>query len=359
MPRLLACGLLLVTLGACAPVTLRPELDPKITEAEREAQREIALREQLRRQERADRVAFRLLTTAAELCGEKLGAFSGARVIARDLYRNEWRKTADRLYGLERGPVIAYVVPGSPAAAAGLQAGDVLTGIENQAFANEEGLMRKLSEAFSRMAPGKPHTVRYLRGGESRTATLLPVAGCNHPVTVTADSAVNAFADGRRILVTSGMVRFTESDEELALVIAHELAHNVMGHIEKRMGNSLIGLLIGAVVSAASGVDVTRLGADLGALVYSKEFEAEADYVGLYYAARAGYPVDHAAHFWRRMAVEHPKAIGHGVTHPDTASRFVALEATAKEIAARRSAGEPLVPRMKSAAPAEGKSPAP
>ncbi|HXF65490.1 MAG TPA: M48 family metallopeptidase [Burkholderiales bacterium] len=359
MPKLLACGLLLVALGACAPVTLRPELDPKVTEAEKEAQREIALREQLRRQERADRVAFRLLTAAAELCGEKKAPLAGLKVLSADHYRNEWRATASRLYGLERGAVVAYVLPHSPAADAGLQAGDVLTEIEGRALRPEAGLGRVLAEALANMVPGKAHGVRYVRAGETRSTTLSPVAACAYPVLVAADSTVNAFADGRRIVVTSGMMRFAETDAELALVIGHELAHNVMGHVEKKMGNSLIGLLIGAVVSAASGVDVTRLGADLGALVYSKEFEAEADYVGLYYAARAGYPVDHAAHFWRRMAVEHPKAIGHGATHPDTASRFVALDATAREIAARRSAGEPLVPRTKGAAAAEGKTSGP
>jgi hypothetical protein len=353
VPKRLGWAALCVVLAACAPVTIRPDLDPKITEAEKEAQRELALREQLRRQERADRVGFRVLTAAAELC-EKKGAVTGLRVLSADLYRDEWRKTASRLYGLERGAVVAHVVPGSPAASAGLQPGDVLTAIEGRTLGGPEGIARRVSEALAGMVPGKPHSVQYVRAGEPRSASLVPVAACNYPVIVTADSAVNAFADGRRILITGGMMRFTESDEELALVIGHELAHNAMGHIEKRMGNSLIGLLIGAVISAASGVDVTRLGGDLGALAFSREFESEADYVGLYYVARAGYPVEHAAAFWRRMAIEHPKAIGHGVTHPDTASRFVALEATAREIAARRGAGEPLVPRRKDSAPEAG-----
>ena len=42
-----------------------------------------------------------------------------------------------------------------------------------------------------------------------------------------------AFADGTKVFLTRGMMRFAQSDEELALVVAHETAHNIMGHIDK------------------------------------------------------------------------------------------------------------------------------
>jgi predicted Zn-dependent protease len=125
------------------------------------------------------------------------------------------------------------------------------------------------------------------------------------------------------------------------------LAHNVMGHIDKQMGNRMAGLVIGAIISGLTRVDVTRQGAELGGLAFSQEFEAEADYVGLYYTARAGYGITAAPNFWRRMAVNHPRAIAHGTTHPNTADRFVALEAAAREIDAKRVVGLDLKPEMK------------
>ena len=87
----------------------------------------------------------------------------------------------------------------------------------------------------------------------------------------------------------------------------------------------------------------------VGALAFSQEFEAEADYVGVYHAARAGYDTRKAAYFWRRMAAAHPRAIGlQGTTHPSSANRFLAVEAASKEVAEKRAGGTRLVPEMKS-----------
>ena len=51
---------------------------------------------------------------------------------------------------------------------------------------------------------------------------------CDYPVLLGDDDALNAYADGNNIIITRGMMRFLESDRELALVIGHELAHNSM-----------------------------------------------------------------------------------------------------------------------------------
>jgi beta-barrel assembly-enhancing protease len=142
------------------------------------------------------------------------------------------------------------------------------------------------------------------------------------------------------------MMRFVESDNELALVVGHELAHNTLGHMSKKRTNAMIGAILGAILSAAIRVDVSRAGADLGAAAYSQDFEAEADYAGIYYAARAGFNVGDAPKLWRRMAVEHPRAIGHGTTHPDTATRFVALDKTVDEIVKKLETNQALKPEM-------------
>jgi beta-barrel assembly-enhancing protease len=166
---------------------------------------------------------------------------------------------------------------------------------------------------------------------------------------------VNAFTDGRRIVVTPGMMRFVDSDGELALVISHELAHAAMHHTAKQQANAVVGGIAGAVVGALiaelTGVNViqstSNVGADLGRATFSQGFEAEADYVGTYYAARAGYNASEAANFWRRWASMHPDAIGTGGAHPATAERFVAIEETAAEIARKKSGDMALVPNRR------------
>ena len=56
---------------------------------------------------------------------------------------------------------------------------------------------------------------------------------CSYPVRLVNDQIINAFADGKNIIVTAGLMRFVESDDELALIVGHELAHNTMEHIQK------------------------------------------------------------------------------------------------------------------------------
>jgi predicted Zn-dependent protease len=82
-------------------------------------------------------------------------------------------------------------------------------------------------------------------------------------------------------------------------------------------------------------------------MMFSQEFEAEADYVGMYFMARAGYDIDGVEEFWRRMSAENPRGIRLAYTHPNNAARFVGLAATGEEIASSQSAGLPLRPRMR------------
>lgn len=184
---------------------------------------------------------------------------------------------------------------------------------------------------------------------------MTPEKLCDYPFHVEDNDEANAFADGTRVIVTTGMIRFT-NDDELALLLGHEMAHNTMEHQKKGQANQLAGALVGAVFGAILGVDLSGTGARIGGMAYSQEFEAEADYVGVYYAGRAGYDVSGAANLWRRIAARYPSSIHlAGTTHPSTAKRFIAIEKAAEEVATKRSRGEPLVPEIKDGDGAEEK----
>lgn len=116
-----------------------------------------------------------------------------------------------------------------------------------------------------------------------------------------------------------------------------------------------MGALLGTVVdslAASQGINTGRLGSQLGAkgaqLRYSKSFEKEADYVGMYIMARAGYSTANAGDFWRKMAIVSPKGIYVGSTHPTSAQRYVALKQTHQEITDKRIRGAALRPAIRS-----------
>jgi Zn-dependent protease with chaperone function len=339
-------ALLALNLAACAPMSRLPPVDQKATQVERDKQLELALRENFKRTARLNAVGWRVLAANTDACGESVQSSYG--VISRDAdsLPKEYRPIFEKLYGRHPHDVILAVFPDSPAARAGLMPGDFVVGIGNHATDTPEN-KRAGRELALKTKASETLQLRIRRAGADLVIGISPRLACAYPIDLVANDSVNAAADGGRILVTSGMVRFAETDDELALVIGHELAHNTLKHVQAQMGNRMIGTLLGIAVSIAIGVDVSGLGGDLGGMVYSQDFESEADYVGTYYVAKAGFPVAQAADFWRRMAVEHPKAIAHGSTHPDTATRFTGIEAAAREIADKRATGRPLLPEMK------------
>lgn len=177
----------------------------------------------------------------------------------------------------------------------------------------------------------------------------LAVGKCNFGFALEEDKALNAYADGKKIVITTAMMEFAKKDEELLNVVAHEYAHNVMGHISSKQGNAILGTLAGMAIDAAVGAKTgaADFGANLGAQTYSVDFEQEADYVGLYIFARTGYDPNQAIEFWRKMSQANEAAIDHGVTHPTNPARFVAMKKTIAEINYKRQNGLRLLPEFK------------
>ena len=187
-----------------------------------------------------------------------------------------------------------------------------------------------------------------------RGASIIPVRVnarhvCTANVWITRDAGANALTDGENIGITAGMIDFVANDHELAFVLGHELAHIAMDHIGKRKRNAGWRAALGAIVdigSAAAGVNTggawTGLGARSGAAAFSQDFEREADYLGMYMMARAGFEPDSVASFWARSQGEAPPVWG--VTHPVGAERELNIGLVASEITAKKAAGEPLMP---------------
>ena len=180
--------------------------------------------------------------------------------------------------------------------------------------------------------------------------TLATVATCDYPVLLNDDDSVNAFADGRAIHINRGLMTQAPDDLTLAIVIGHELAHNSRAHIPAKITNTIIGGILGGILGGALDEDHIDtgivLGAGLGGAAHSQAFENEADYVGLYHTARAGWDVSEAGDTWRWFGGEFPGMIGlrRGASHPSSVERYLNVDKTAQEIAGKLARGEPLIP---------------
>ena len=338
--------------SACATTTTRlAPVDPALVRAEEAMQRELALRTIVEQQTRADSIALRILAAAHPICGQRLAPSMGFRFASVHDYGTEWKEAAIRALSVWDGPTVIAITPGGAADSAGLQPGDRILSVASHAVtpgtrASEQ--LRTFLGTIPAMAGPLPVTVE--RSDQRIETTLRPITVCGFDVHVTVAGELNAYADGENIMITSAMMRFAD-DHEIAVILGHELAHNAMGHMDAMRQNAAAGAFVGflgdlamAYAGVNTGGQYTSQGMQLGAMVFSQDFEREADYVGLYALALAGVPLEGTPTFWRHMAIAAPASIGLATSHPTSAERFVRMSATIDEIREKQSAGAPLVP---------------
>lgn len=346
--------ILLLTTACATTSTRQIQVDPAVVEAEEARQRQLALEVQTDYSDRANELAHPILTSSVPLCEGDVGPLMGFRFANRYVWEDEWRRAAEAGLGVGDTVKVMSVTEGSAADRAGMRPGDRLLEIDGWSVPAGEGALESLSERLEAAAAPLDAVVKVVVRDEDgpRVLEVEPDRACDYPVNVVRSSGLNAFADGDRIYVTTTMMRFAE-DDELQVVLAHELAHNAMGHIDAKKSNAILGGILGAAVdllAASQGVNTggsaTQAGLQQGAVSHSQDFEREADYVGLYALALAGLPLEDAPRFWRHMAQENPEAIGLAYTHPTTAERFVRMERAVEEIREKQETGDRLRPEM-------------
>ncbi|MBW2000048.1 MAG: M48 family metalloprotease [Deltaproteobacteria bacterium] len=322
-----AMAFLLLAGSGCATRLKSPAPADMAVEAERREQLKFALSLLLERQARASVVANKLLRANAQLCGDDIRYTFGFFAIDSGTFKPEYREVATDI-GLEQGVRVWKVLPGLEAAASGLKKGDRIVEVNGKAVSDFESFTIAMKEPWE---TGRLSMKVARNDDEVVSVSLKGRPACDYRIAVIERDVVNAFADGKNVFVTTGMLRFLESDDELAIVLGHEFAHNALRHLRQMQAQSFAGMLVDLAILVFGGVDTRGLFSQLGRLVYSKEFESDADYMGLYFAARAGYQVEAAPLLWRRMAAEHPGGIKDTTwlaSHPSTPERAVSLKRT-------------------------------
>jgi predicted Zn-dependent protease len=147
-------------------------------------------------------------------------------------------------------------------------------------------------------------------------------------------NSVNAFCmPGGKIAVFTGIMgQLQLTDDELAMVIGHEMAHALREHARERIAKSAATNIGANIISQVLGLGqlgqtLTGYGAQLLSLRFSRGDESEADLVGMEIAARAGYDPRAAISLWQKMGRASKNAPPEWLsTHPSGASRIAELE---------------------------------
>ncbi len=223
----------------------------------------------------------------------------------------------------------------------------------NSAFANlvsAETVERSAGKQYAEMlqeaankhalAPKSDPQLQRLR---AIAAKIIPLTGewnaraktWHWEVNLIGSKQINAFCmPGGKIAVYTGILQTLKlTDDEVAMVLGHEIAHALREHARERMGKNAATGIGASLLSqffgfGQLGQTVTNYGAQLLTLQFSREDESEADLVGMELAARAGYDPRAGVTLWQKMGATNGSAPPQWLsTHPSGSSRIADIEA--------------------------------
>ena len=216
--------------------------------------------------------------------------------------------------------------------------------VENGAAQQYRQMLQQAAQQKA-LAPDDHPQVRRLRAIAQK---ILPHAAKWNPraekwkweVNLIGSKQINAFCmPGGKIAFYNGILDTLKmTDDEVAMVMGHEVAHALREHARERMGKQAATNIGANVLSSVLGLGnagnaVLGASANLLTLKFSRDDETEADTVGLELAARAGYDPRAGITLWRKMQQANKGAPPQWLsTHPASDSRIKEIERHLPEV---------------------------
>jgi beta-barrel assembly-enhancing protease len=158
--------------------------------------------------------------------------------VMHDILQYPDAEIARAAFGFTRPVSVSAVVAGGPAALAGLRFGDGLTGMSSGEW---DWSKYTPKDANARISAIKTDMRKWLadhdsvalqieRGGKTLSILIEPVMVCASDFQIDTVKGKDAGADGHMVSVSIGLARYAANDDEFAFIVAHEMAHNILGH---------------------------------------------------------------------------------------------------------------------------------
>ena len=223
-------------------------------------------------------------------------------------------------YQVSGFPIIISVAKNSPAFDAGLLEDDVILEINDM---STKGFRKRLTFVLKNKNNLK---LKILRSKEEIIINMIGVLGCSYNVQILPSGFPNAFADGEKVFITMAAIKLANTNDELAFLIGHELAHNIFHYknFNATEANSL----------AIDYLDKPKVRQIKSVFIWSNENrEIEADIEGTRLAFNAGFSLENVNDYWRRLSVFNPELIKKSINiYKSNAYRAALINKTLKNL---------------------------
>ena len=322
-----------------APVEEVPAISPRVAAAAE------ALTKMAAMQERLYKVAAPLLINNAELCKSQARNLLGFTARNRYWYPGDYNEAAHVAFGMGERLQVTGVLAGSGAARAGLRRGDELISASGKTLPTGPNASSSVGAIFGPLVASHANLAMVVeRDDKSRQLSIPVTRACGFAIELGNTDNINSYADGQRVMVTRGMLHFAQSDDELAVLLAKGIAHNILGHATLTRSTGTIGSVIDNLGNVHP--DTSMLIGSAGIKAMPADLDMAADHLSLYLLTRAGYSVDAAAPFWKRLAGSYPASVlnSYVANHPGTAARLAGIDKSVAEIKSKQGAKKTLTP---------------
>lgn len=214
-------------------------------------------------------IGWRLNDAAAALCPVRAAPI-GAQLDYIGAYAPSDRRYVAEVLGLGEAPQVFSVIPDSPAALAGLRPGDELVAVNGQAWRTIAAGLRdpdlvadELQAQIAAVPADHPLVLAIRRGAQTLEVPIARAERCAVGFVVKSRGGLDAYSDSANVAISAKLVDFAGSDDELALILAHELAH-VMYQDKRAMPLRTRRLAedradyAGALLARCAGYDIAR-----------------------------------------------------------------------------------------------------
>jgi hypothetical protein len=293
-------------------------------------------------QEKLYRTAAPLLVKNAPLCKSATRHIMGFTAKNQYSYSSEFAQTANKLFKLDDRLQVMSILEGGGAERAGIRRGDIFLKAQNQTIPigmNAEIETARILSTLMSHSANLPISIE--RNKQAYNFNIPLTLACAFNLELGNSDVIHAFNDGRRILITRGMLQVLNTDAELAAIIAREIAHSALKHTASLQMTASAAQVIDGLIPVLRNNAGDAAIKDLKAM--PSNLDQAADRVAIAMLVRAGYEAEQLPLSLQKLAAIKNNE-KYTVAHPLTNERLKLMQEVIVQVKQKPSVGKSSAP---------------